>query len=54
MKKLIKIDGELKTEGTTANLLNVAAAKLGIDLTEYIRLTLNDRAMSLLEALKTK
>ena len=41
MKKLVNIDGELDKEGTTANTLNVQAAKKGIDLTEFIRQSLN-------------
>lgn len=42
MKKLIKIDGEISEEGTTANKLNVAAAKAGKSLTEFIRELLNN------------
>jgi predicted HicB family RNase H-like nuclease len=41
MKKLIIIDGKLSEKDTTANKLNVMAAKKGESLTEYIRDILN-------------
>lgn len=47
MKKGIEIDGELNEKGSTANVLNVAAAERGISLTEYIRLILNSKANSI-------
>jgi predicted HicB family RNase H-like nuclease len=47
MKKGIDIDGALDQKGTTANVLNIAAASKGISLVEYIRQVLNDKAKAL-------
>ena len=44
MKKIINLDGNLKKKGTTANTLSVEAAKEGLDLTEFIRISLNKLA----------
>jgi hypothetical protein len=42
MKKLIDIPGTLKEKGTIANRLNVMAAEVGEDLTNYIKDILTD------------
>jgi predicted HicB family RNase H-like nuclease len=47
MKKGITIDGCTTLKGTTANVLNIAAASKGISLVEYIRQVLNDKAKGL-------
>ncbi len=52
MKKGIVIDGCTTLKGTTANVLNVEAAKYGISLTQYIRFILNDKAKSLKDSKK--
>ena len=52
MKKGIVIDGCTTLKGTTANVLNIAAASKGISLTEYIRVILNDTAKGLKDSKK--
>jgi len=46
MKKLIKINGTLTEQGSTANKLAIKAAKEGKNLTEYISDVLDNHVKS--------